>query len=303
MIKGIIPALITPFDNKGEVNYSMLDELLEFLIERGIHGVFVSGTNGEGPLLSKEERVNLFRAVVGIVNKRIPVIAQIGEITTSDTIYLGKEAIDSGVDAVSIVSPYYYKLSDEALKSHFIRVANALAPIPVYLYNLPDNTGNRIKPEVAKDIMERSNNVRGIKESSKDFQILEDFITVLPSNAAILVGTDSFILPALILGVKGAISALTNSLPELSVGIYNDFLAGKWEEAKSKQLLLHKVRTIVTKQMPLISALKTLLRYRGIEVGNPRPPLEAVSLDQEAILREIIEEVETFYPNIVRGNR
>jgi len=151
--------------------------------------------------------------------------------------------------------------------------------------------------------MERSNNVRGIKESSKDFQILEDFITVLPSNAAILVGTDSFILPALILGVKGAISALTNSLPELSVGIYNDFLAGKWEEAKSKQLLLHKVRTIVTKQMPLISALKTLLRYRGIEVGNPRPPLEAVSLDQEAILREIIEEVETFYPNIVRGNR
>jgi dihydrodipicolinate synthase/N-acetylneuraminate lyase len=281
----------------------MLDELLEFLIERGIHGVFVSGTNGEGPLLSKEERVNLFRAVVGIVNKRIPVIAQIGEITTSDTIYLGKEAIDSGVDAVSIVSPYYYKLSDEALKSHFIRVANALAPIPVYLYNLPDNTGNRIKPEVAKDIMERSNNVRGIKESSKDFQILEDFITVLPSNAAILVGTDSFILPALILGVKGAISALTNSLPELSVGIYNDFLAGKWEEAKSKQLLLHKVRTIVTKQMPLISALKTLLRYRGIEVGNPRPPLEAVSLDQEAILREIIEEVETFYPNIVRGNR
>ena len=302
MVKGIVPALVTPFDNRGEINHSVLEKLLEFLIGKGIHGIFVSGTNGEGPLLSKEEKVNLFRAVVGIVNKRIPVIAQIGEITTSDAIYLGKEAIDSGVDAVAIVSPYYYKLSDEALKSHFIRVANALAPISVYLYNLPDNTGNRIKPEVAKDIMERSNNVRGIKESSKDFQILEDFITILPSNAVILVGTDSFIFPALTLGVKGAISALANPLPELCVGIYNDFLAGKWEEAKSKQLLLHKVRA-VTKQMPSISALKTLLRYRGIEVGNPRPPLETISLAQEMMLKEIIEEVKTFCPNIVKGSQ
>jgi len=302
MINGIIPALITPFDNRVEINYSVLEELLEFLIEKGIHGIFVSGTNGEGPLLSREERVNLFRATVKIVNKRIPVIAQIGEITTSDAIYLGKEAIDSGVDAVAIVSPYYYKLSDEALKSHFIRVANALAPISVYLYNLPNNTGNRIKPEGAKAIIEESSNVKGVKDSSKDLQVLEDFISILPSSSDVLVGTDSFIFPALTVGAKGAISALANPLPELCVDIYNDFLAGKWEEAMFKQLLLHKVRA-VTKQMPSISALKTLLRCRGIEVGNPRPPLETVSLAQETMLKKIIEEVETFYPNIVRGSQ
>jgi len=290
MLKGIIPALVTPFKDE-EIDCSALEKLLEFLIERKINGVFVSGTNGEGPLLTKEERENLFKEAVRIVNKRIPVIAQIGETTTRDTIYIGKKAVDAGVDAVAIVSPYYFKLDDNSLKTHFVKVAKALAPLPVYLYNLPGNTGNSIKPELAKAIIEESSNVKGVKDSSKDLQVLEDFISILPSSSDVLVGTDSFIFPALTVGAKGAISALANPLPELCVGVYNDFLAGNWEGAKSKQLFLNKVRTI-TKQMPSISALKVLLRYRGIDVGSSRPPLGVVSPSQEKMLKELMEEIE-----------
>lgn len=290
MVNGIIPALITPFEANGEIGFSKLKDLLEFLIGNGVQGVFASGTNGEGPLLSIEERIKLFEEVAEIVNKRVPVIAQIGDITTKNTIYLGKKAIDAGVDAVAIVTPYYFKLSDNAIKSHFINIAENLFPTPVYLYNLPENTGNYIKPEIAKEIMETNSNIIGIKDSSKDFMMLEDFISTLPSNIDILVGTDSFILPALLMGAKGAISALANSFPELCVGIYRDFLAGRYQEGLSKQILLHKIRAI-TKQMPSISALKIILKYRGIDVGEPRAPLGTVSLAQEELLKRILKEV------------
>jgi 4-hydroxy-tetrahydrodipicolinate synthase len=296
MLKGIIPALVTPFKDE-EIDYSALEKLLEFLIKRGIHGVFVSGTNGEGALLSKEEKGSLYKETVKIVNRRISVIAQIGEVSTRETIYTGEKAISEGVDAVGIVSPYYFKLDDNSLKAHFVKVAKALAPTPVYLYNLPGNTGNSIKPEVAKAVMEEVDNVKGVKDSSKDLQVLEDFISILPPNSDVLVGTDSFIFPALTVGAKGAISALANPFPELCVSIYKDFLNQNWEEAKSKQLFLNKIRTI-TKQMPSISALKVLLRYRGIEVGDPRPPLGVISPSHEKILEELVEEVKKIYSNI-----
>jgi len=294
ILKGIIPAVVTPFKEE-RIDYSALEKLLEFLIEKDVYGLFISGTNGEGPLLLREEKEELYKEVIGIVNKRIPVIAQIGEASTRETIVIGEKAAIAGVDAVGIVSPYYFKLDDNSLKAHFVKVAKALAPTPVYLYNLPGNTGNSIKPEVAKAVMEEVDNVKGVKDSSKDLQMLEDFISILPSNSDVLVGTDSLIFPALMMGAKGAISALANPFPELCVGIYRDFLDENFREARSKQLFLNKIRTI-TKQMPSISSLKVLLRYRGIDVGDPRPPLGKVSLSQEEILKEVIEEIERMYP-------
>ncbi len=300
MLKGIIAALITPFRNEA-IDFSALEKLLEFLIEKGIYGVFVSGTNGEGPLLLKEEKENLFKETVRIVNKRISVIAQIGEISTKETILVGKKAVDAGVDAVAIVSPYYFKLDDNSLKTHFVKVAKALASTPVYLYNLPGSTGNIIKPELAKAIMDEANNVKGVKDSSKDLQVLEDFISILPSSSDVLVGTDSLIFPALAVGAKGAISALANPFPELCVGIYRDFLNQNFEGAKAKQLFLNRIRTI-TKQMSSISSLKVLLRSRGIEVGDPRLPLGRVSSEQEEVLKGIIEEVERTYSITMGGS-
>ena len=294
MVKGIIPAVVTPFKEKGEIDYSALEKLLEFLIERRINGVFVSGTNGEGPLLSELERTNLFRETVKLVNRRVPVIAQIGCTNTRDTISLGKKAIDVGVDAVAIVSPYYFRLDDDSLRIHFTEVAKALEPFPVYLYNLPSNTGNIIKPEIAKAIAEENGNLKGIKDTSEDLQVLEDFISILPSDMDILVGTDGLIFPALVVGAKGAISALANPLPELCVGIYEDFLTGDWERARSKQLFLNRIKAII-RQMQSISALKVLLKYRGISVGKTRSPLRMISLSQEKTLRELLEKIEQTY--------
>ncbi|MCX7796930.1 MAG: dihydrodipicolinate synthase family protein [bacterium] len=289
MLKGIIPAVVTPFRGDN-IDFTLLESLLNFLIDRGVNGLFIAGTNGEGPLLSKEEKAQLFKSAVEIVKGRVPVIAQIGEITTKDTIEVGESAVKSGVSAVAIVSPYYFKLEDPALKKHFISVARALMPIPTYLYNLPSNTGNNIKPSLAKAIMESADNVKGIKDSSKDLQTLEDFIYELGQDRDVIVGTDSLILPALIMGAKGAISALANPLPELCVGLYRDFLSGDLESAKEKQYILNNIRTI-TKQFSSISALKVMLRLRGIDVGSVRPPLGEVNAEQEGILKEILEDL------------
>jgi len=294
MLKGIIPAIVTPFNEDEEIDYSALEELLEFLIERRVSGVFVSGTNGEGPLLSEEERESLFKKTVKIVNGRIPVIAQIGSITTRETISLGKKAIDVGVNAVAIVSPYYFKLDDSSLMLHFTKVAKALNPFPTYLYNLPSNTGNIIRPEIVKLIKEENNNLKGIKDTSEDLQVLEEFIYILSSNMDILVGTDSLILPALVMGASGAISALANCLPELCTDIYYDFLNSSWEKAKRKQLLLSRVKTVIGQMYP-ISALKAILKYRGIMVGKTRSPLGVLSSEQEKILKELTEDVKQSY--------
>lgn len=289
MLRGIIPAVVTPF--KGDnIDVNAFEKLLNFLIDRGVDGLFVAGTNGEGPLLSKGEKELLFRSAVEITRGRVPVIAQIGEITTKDTIEAGESAVKSGVSAVAMVSPYYFKLEDSALKRHFISVARALEPIPVYLYNLPGNTGNSIKPSLAKAIIENADNVKGIKDSSKDLQTLEDFIYELGPDRDVIVGTDSLILPALIMGAKGAISALANPLPELCVGVYKDFLSRDLESAKEKQYILNNIRTI-TKQFSSISALKVMLRLRGIDVGTVRPPLGEVTAEQEEVLKKILEEL------------
>lgn len=289
MLRGIIPAIVTPF--KGDnIDVNAFEKLLNFLIDRGVDGLFVAGTNGEGPLLSKGEKELLFRSAVEITRGRVPVIAQIGEITTKDTIEAGESAVKSGVSAVAMVSPYYFKLEDSALKRHFISVARALEPIPVYLYNLPGNTGNSIKPSLAKAIIENADNVKGIKDSSKDLQTLEDFIYELGPDRDVIVGTDSLILPALIMGAKGAISALANPLPELCGGVYKDFLSRDLESAKEKQYILNNIRTI-TKQFSSISALKVMLRLRGIDVGTVRPPLGEVTAEQEEVLKKILEEL------------
>lgn len=289
MLKGIIPAVVTPF--KGDsIDVSAFEKLLNFLIDRDVNGLFIAGTNGEGPLLSKEEKDLLFKTAVEVARGKVPVIAQIGEITTKDTIKVGESAIKSGVSALGVVSPYYFKLEDSALKKHFISVARALEPTPVYLYNLPGNTGNSIKPSVAKAIIENTNNVKGIKDSSKDLQILEDFIYELGPDKDVIVGTDSLILPALIMGAKGAISALANPLPELCAGLYKDFLSKDFESAREKQYILNNIRTI-TKQFSSISALKVMLRLRGIDVGTVRPPLGEITVEQGDVLKKILEEL------------
>ena len=289
MLKGIIPAVVTPF-KEDRIDLTAFEKLLNFLIDKGVSGLFIAGTNGEGPLLSKEEKKLLFKSAVEIAKNRVPVIAQIGEITTKETIEVGESAVDAGVSGVAIVSPYYFKLEDSALKRHFVSVADALKPIPVYLYNLPGNTGNTIKPSLARTIMEEADNVKGIKDSSKDLQTLEDLIYELGPDKDVIVGTDSLILPALLMGVKGAISALANPLPELSVGVYNDFLSGKIEDSREKQFILNRIRTI-TKQFSSISALKAMLRLRGIDVGSVRLPLGEVTPEQEEVLKKILKEL------------
>jgi len=289
MLKGIIPAVVTPF-KEDRIDLTVFEKLLNFLIDKGVSGLFIAGTNGEGPLLSKEEKKLLFKSAVEIVKGRVPVIAQIGEITTKETIEVGESSVDAGVSGVAIVSPYYFKLEDSALKRHFVSVADALKPIPVYLYNLPGNTGNTIKPSLARAIMEEADNVKGIKDSSKDLQTLEDFIYELGPDKDVIVGTDSLILPALLMGAKGAISALANPLPELCVGVYNDFLSGRIEDSREKQFILNRIRTI-TKQFSSISALKVMLRLRGIDVGSVRLPLGEVTPEQEEVLKKILKEL------------
>lgn len=147
-VKGVIVPLLTPFDDRGELDCPTLVHLVDFLIERGVHGLFPGGTTGEGPLLSTEERLTLAETVVRAANGRLPVIIHTGAITTREAIELTRHAHDCGAAAAALITPYYFRFSAEALFQHFASVCEAVPDYPIYLYNNPAVTNNVIDSTV-----------------------------------------------------------------------------------------------------------------------------------------------------------
>jgi 4-hydroxy-tetrahydrodipicolinate synthase len=282
-IHGVIPAMLTPFDANGKVDEAALRQYVEFLLARGVHGLFPCGTNGEGLLLSLEERKRVATIVVEQVDGRVPVIVHTGAINTEQTIELTKHAKSIGADAVGVVAPYYFPHDDLCLEQHFLAVANSVPDLPVYLYNIPGNAKNSISPKLASRLHKQCPNIAGIKDSSKDLNRLEEFIAANDENFTVIVGTDSLVFPALAVGAAGVVSAVANVFPEEVVKIYQYYSEGKIVEAKKQQYYVNKLRDAL-KMGPYITPYKEALRWRGMDVGGQRAPLRPLTdLEKEKL--------------------
>ncbi|CAG0947674.1 partial 4-hydroxy-tetrahydrodipicolinate synthase, partial [Anaerolineae bacterium] len=173
-VRGVIVPLVTPFKEDGTVNEKALQRLIEFLIRSGVHGVMPGGTTGEFALLTVEERQKLLEATLNTVNDRVLVLAQTGAVSTETTIALTRHAKAVGVVAATIITPYFVRLSEAALVEHYARVAQAVPDFPLFLYNIPQMTGNNITPEVVAALVPRCPNIIGMKESSGNLGQLID---------------------------------------------------------------------------------------------------------------------------------
>lgn len=284
-IEGIITALLTPFTEKGDIDEEALQELVEFQVKSGIHGLYPCGTVGEGPTMSIEQRKRVAEIVIGQVKARIPVIVHIGAINTTMTVELAKHAEKVGADALGCVTPYYFTLDDDAIIEHYRRVAEAVR-IPLFVYNIPHRTKINITPNLMAKLAKLPN-IIGIKDSSRDFTQLCEYMEKLGKGFTVICGTDALMIPALFMGAKGAISAISNVFPELFVDAYDAYKKKNYEKAIELQFKIIVVRRVLAK--PTVAPLKEALKMRGFRAGTVKNPLRPMTEKEIIELRNSLK--------------
>lgn len=286
-LKGIIPAILTPFDENYEIDERAFEELCNYLIEEKVSGLFVAGTTGEGPLLSIEERTRLFRLAVKSSGGRVPIIAHVGSISLQETVTLIRSAIEVKVDAIAVVTPYYYRLDEVAIEEYYARVLEEAKGFPVFLYNIPGLTNNSVTPSLAQKLFIQGK-INGIKDSSGNITLIKGFIDISP-EFQVVSGTDELFLLALTLGVVGAVSSTSNVFPEIFNNIYNAFINRDMDLAVENQRKLNDLCRIF-QYGRLISAYKYALSLRGIKLSSRvRSPQRDLTSEEKDIIKESLK--------------
>lgn len=287
--RGIIPALITPMTADEEVDEAGLRTLVERLIGAGVHALFVLGTNGEFIALSEAEKLNIARIAVDQARSRVPVIAGTGAYATRDVIELNCKMQDTGVNGVSVITPYFNGASQPELFAHYERIAHA-TPLPVMLYTIPAKAGVTLAVDTVRRLAEIPN-IRGIKDSGSDFDRLLQLINLRRDDFSVFTGTDSLILWSLIAGGDGAVAATTNAVPGVVMSIWNHFQAGEIEAARRAQESLRALRdAFALGTMPVV--LKTAAAMLGMPAGPARSPAQPL----DAATRERLAKALAIYP-------
>lgn len=285
---GIIPAMITPLTADDNVNEAALRRLTNHLIDGGSHGLFAVGSQGEFWALSADEKRQVWEIVVDETNGRVPVYGGTAAITTRDAVALTQQAEEAGVDAVSILTPFFVAPNEDELFHHYRTIAES-TNLPIVLYTNPARTGVKMPPGLLGRLAE-IDNVVGIKDSSGDLQLTAEYIRVTPPEFAVLMGRDTLILAGLLYGAKGAIAATANVAPALVADIYERFQAGDIEGAKRAQETLAPLRLAFTwGTFPVV--VKEALDLMGMEAGPARAPVGPMPVEQRERLKSVLREM------------
>ena len=288
--KGIYTPIITPFDENEEINYDYLKHNLEKWGETDLDGIVVLGSNGEFLYLNEQEKLEVAKFVKKNFTPDKNLLVGTYCESTRETIELSKKAADIGADAVLVLPPNYYKgvmAKDETQLRHFTDVADA-SPVPVFLYNMPGNTGININSSVIAQLSKHENIV-GIKDTSGNIVQITETARDTDDDFAIFAGNASYLLPALEVGAKGATLALANILPDECCKLVSLHKEGKHEEAKKLQHKMLGINAAVTMKFG-IGGLKYALDLLGYKGGYVRRPLMNVNEEKADIIKKLLEE-------------
>jgi len=277
-IHGMIPPVATPMQANEDLDLPRLKWFIDHLIQSGMHGIFVLGTNSEFYALDEREKQEVIATAVAHVNKRVPVYAGTGAETTREVIRLTKMAEKEGVDGVSIITPYFVLPSQQEIYDHYRRIAEQTR-LPVLLYNNPATCGGvKIEPDTVGRLAEIPN-ILGIKDSSGDLQNTIEYLRVVPERFSVMMGRDTLIYPALVMGARGAVPATGNIAPALLAEIYNTFQRGDRAASQAAQARLHPLRMALT-LCTAPGGVKAALQMLGLSIGPCRSPVAGLTPDK-----------------------
>lgn len=269
---GVLPAMATPLQDDGyTVATDVVPDLVDFLIERGVRGLFVGGTTGEGLMLSLRERMSLHESAWLAAAGRVPVLLHAGANTTAETLALARHAASLGADAIVVITPTFYAMPDDALLSYFAEIAEAVPRLPLLVYDIPQMAINGVSPELLARLAEAIPSFAGIKCSRPDMQMIRRLIDASTGEAALFAGNEAIALGSLALGASGLISGLATAIPEPFVALTDAFVQGDMERARHEQQRVNRLLSMLPAGAR-IGAIKQILQQRNIPAGGCVPP-------------------------------
>ena len=280
-ISGVITAMVTPFHEDGSIDSAAARRLARHLVDNGSHGLVVSGTSGESPTLSDDEKLGLLKDVLDEVGDRATIICGTGSNDTRHSVELTKAACRLGVDAVLVVTPYYNKPNRAGLRAHFAAVAEAAGGVPMVLYNIPSRTVINLPPEFLAELAAEIENVVAVKQTNDDELAPIDGLDVLAGN-------DGIFLRCLELGGTGGVLVSAHLVGNEMRAIYDAATGGELERARElddELALIYAATTVTSNPIPVKAGLEML----GVIEGHLRLPLVPASDEEREVIRDALE--------------
>lgn len=286
-LHGILAATVTPFTADDRVDEAATRDLIRSLINAGIHGVIPTGSTGEFASMSLEERKRVTDIVVETVGGKIPVLPHTGAVATREVIELSRHARRSGATGLMIVPPFYEPLTEDEVRAHYARVAEAV-DLPIMVYNIPGCTGFNFKPEFVLRLAEEIPTIQYLKDTTGDARALQTMVAMFGDRIRVFNGWDTLSFLGLVAGTAGCVWGAANVMPRECVALY-DLVAQKKD--------LHGARDLWARMFPpnlfferegYVGAVKAGTILAGRPVGNPRPPIQALPAAKVEELRALL---------------
>jgi len=290
LLSGIVPALVTPFAEDGELAAERVPALVRHLLDAKVHGFFVCGGTGEGAALSVSERKEMGEAVIAETAGAVPVVLHVGGTATENAVDLARHAASVGADATASVAPVDAPGDLGAAAQHYGAIG-AATDLPFYVYWVASSAGKGVTAEMFLEAMQPVRNFAGIKFTDKNFYTFQRLVDCSGGQLNAVTGPDEMCVAGMVMGSDGAIGSTYNIAPRLMVGMYEAFLAGRIADAMEAQVRLNRALAGLF-DVGVLAGIKAMLGWRGILVGSPREPTPPLTPGGEARLRAALEELD-----------
>ena len=289
-LHGVVPALVTPFKENERIDYGAWQIMIDMLIGCGVHGLFVAGSQGEFYALDMEERTVAMRFCKQAIAGRVPVYANVGCITTRDTVALALQAQALDVDAIVVVTPYYIMPTQQELLEHFVEVCRAVR-LPVMAYNFPPHGGVELDASTLGQIAAKCPNLVGIKDSSGRLEQAIAYKQAAPDRQMLVfTGGDHLLLRALDAGCVGTVTASANLAPRLFVDLYKAWKSGNRTEAERLQGLSSELGSVIMAHT-FPAVIKEALAMIGVPMGSCRKPIAPMPSEARRRVAAVVDQL------------
>jgi len=290
LFTGVFPALLTPFTADDRVDVRALEKLIAYVLDGGVHGLYVTGSTGEGISMTEEERRLVAEVSVKTVAGKVPVIVHVGATATGACQRLASHA-EKIAAAVASVPPFYYAVGNQGVEDHY-RLIGSASKLPLYVYNLPGATG----VNVGADLIRRLFNdgvIHGLKFTSPDLLAFRDIIEACNGKLNVLSGPDEMLLPFLSMGSQGGIGSTYNPMPRVYANLFAAWQAGNIKRAQELQYFIDRY-VLVLFRYGVMAGVKATMGFLGVPVGEPRRPFVPLTAEQKTNLRRDLEALNFF---------
>jgi dihydrodipicolinate synthase/N-acetylneuraminate lyase len=289
LLYGVTVAMVTPIGRDNKIIAKSVKEITNFLIDKGVNCLYPLGTTGEMYHLDLQERKEVAEIVVEHANRRVPVFIHVGAMRSDETIQLAQHAYEIGADGIGAVTPSYFSVNDKEMEEYYLSISrNIPEDFPLYLYNIPQCSGNDLTSEVAEKIAGKCANIVGIKYSYPDFIRTNEYLRINNGKFSVLHGTDRLFYTILTMGCSGIVSGTACVFPEVFTNIYNAYKKGDIKEAFRLQKIAFKLGEIL-KNGRNMSYFKEALKLRGLNAGVMRRPQLDIDKKEIKVLKENID--------------